>query len=98
MKFKVKGSAHVYITPHYGRVDLRFDLPDELAMALYKDPSFPYLGLTKNTIPLLKKEKVTELTDMVDHASLEDLNILMQATKNKALLQKIEKKILTLSS
>lgn len=93
MKFKVKGPLHVYITPNHGRVDLRKPLDDQKGLALYKDASFPYLELTKLAIPLLKKEKLSDLKAIVEQASIEDLRILDTATSNKALKARIKDRI-----
>lgn len=97
MKFGIIGPKHIYNTPHHGRVDLRYPLSDDKALALFIEPSFPYLKLTKASVDLLKSEKIDTIISILPQLSFEELDLIKDFSKSKKFISAIEKRITELT-
>jgi hypothetical protein len=76
----------IYHIPNFGKLDTRKTVTNAKSLELYKNPAFPFISITEEVIPFLKKEKLSEktLVNLIKQAqSAEEVAILVQVKSTK---------------
>ena len=50
----------IFHVPNIGKVDTRNELSNDTLLALYENRKFPFIGITEEVVPYLKKQKLSE--------------------------------------
>lgn len=92
----------IFHVPNIGKVDTRNELSNDTLLALYENRKFPFIGVTEEVIPYLKKKKLSEkrLVNLVLQAtSVEEINVLLavKSTKKLKKIAEVQKESLLIS-
>ena len=86
----------IYHVPNIGRIDTRNELSNETLLALYENRRFPFIGITEEVVPYLKKQKLSEkrLVNLILQAvSAEEVNLLLEVKSTKKLKKVADHKL-----
>lgn len=85
----------IYHIPNLGKLDTRKTVSNSKCLELYKNPAFPFISITEEAIPFLKKEKLSEksLVNLIEQAqSAEEVAILLKVKSTKKIKASAELK------
>jgi hypothetical protein len=88
----------IYHIPNFGKLDTRKKVSNAQYLALYENKDFPFITISEEVIPFLKKEKLSEkrLINLIQQAtSANEVNWLLEVKTSKKLKAIAETKLNT---
>jgi hypothetical protein len=78
----------IYHIPNFGKLDTRKPVSNAKCLALYENKDFPFIAITEEAIPFLKKEKLSEerVVFLLNQATTpEEVGLLLEVKSTKKL-------------